>query len=76
MRRDCHGSVTRDMRVTSQVRGTRDERDMSRVSHATTTTPHHTFSVVTSVRGGCGDFQDQSTVCIAPAAIGFRSYAK
>lgn len=81
MKRDCHGSVTRDMRVTSQVHVSRDKRDTSRVSHATTTPPHPTISVVTSVGGCCGDSQIQvqsvtretqaSDKALSVAAFGF-----
>jgi hypothetical protein len=70
MGRDCHAFVTRDRGVTSQVHVSRDKRDMSRVSHATTTTPHHTTSVVTSVRGCCGDSQDQVQSVTRESAIG------
>jgi hypothetical protein len=59
MKRDMSVTVTRDIRVTSQVPRHCDIGCTSRVSHATTTTPHHTMSVVTSVDGLCGYVQIQ-----------------
>jgi hypothetical protein len=47
-------TVTRDIPVTSHVPSTRDNARRSRVSHATTTTPHHTIHVVEAVCGVSG----------------------
>lgn len=62
MKRDTSVTVTRDIRVTSQVRVTRDVTALSRVSHATTTTPHHTIFMVAQFCGVSGQDQIQVTV--------------
>lgn len=60
MKRDKSVTVTRDIRVTSQVPRHVTFGVLSRVSHATTTTPHHTMSVLAVVCGVCGSSSHSS----------------